>query len=240
MPVGAATAARVIAGSPIVRRNSWRRQDRSRASRRRVPRIERWAAREFGAAWKDRISVVSDESRLAQVQKGAAAVQAVHGRADEHLAHRRRDRHHERATQLRDRANARDRHSQGEGAAQRHILWQFLCESVAITGVGSVIGLLLGVAAAFSITAIMRRRGERADSGVAVVSTVRRGDRRVGDHRSDVRTVPGACARRGCRRSTRSTTSDRHQMHVDATRAADAWCIGVARHGHACGVATTC
>jgi putative ABC transport system permease protein len=42
------------------------------------------------------------------------------------------------------------------GAAQRDILWQFLSESVAITGVGSLIGLVLGVTAAFAITAIMR------------------------------------------------------------------------------------
>ena len=41
------------------------------------------------------------------------------------------------------------------GAAQKDILWQFLCESVAITGVGSLIGLLLGVGAAFTITALL-------------------------------------------------------------------------------------
>ncbi len=42
------------------------------------------------------------------------------------------------------------------GARRRDIVLQFLSESVAITGSGSLIGLLLGVAAAFGITAAMR------------------------------------------------------------------------------------
>ncbi|SOD03133.1 putative ABC transport system permease protein [bacterium JGI 053] len=42
------------------------------------------------------------------------------------------------------------------GARRRDIVLQFLSESVAITGSGSLIGLLLGVAAAFGITAGMR------------------------------------------------------------------------------------
>ena len=42
------------------------------------------------------------------------------------------------------------------GARNRDILAQFLAESVAITGVGAVIGVLLGLATAFSATAIMR------------------------------------------------------------------------------------
>src|SRR5206468_1233967 len=39
---------------------------------------------------------------------------------------------------------------------RRDIVLQFLSESVAITGSGSLLGLLLGVAAAFGITAAMR------------------------------------------------------------------------------------
>jgi putative ABC transport system permease protein len=42
------------------------------------------------------------------------------------------------------------------GARRRDIVLQFLSESVAITGSGSLLGLLLGVAAAFGITAAMR------------------------------------------------------------------------------------
>jgi putative ABC transport system permease protein len=42
------------------------------------------------------------------------------------------------------------------GARRRDIVLQFLSESVAITGSGSLIGLVIGVAAAFGITAAMR------------------------------------------------------------------------------------
>jgi putative ABC transport system permease protein len=42
------------------------------------------------------------------------------------------------------------------GARQRDILVQFLSESVAITGAGSVLGVLLGLAGAFGITAAIR------------------------------------------------------------------------------------
>lgn len=44
------------------------------------------------------------------------------------------------------------------GARQRDILTQFLAESVAISGVGSVIGVASGLAGAFAVTAIMRAK----------------------------------------------------------------------------------
>jgi putative ABC transport system permease protein len=44
------------------------------------------------------------------------------------------------------------------GARSRDILTQFLAESVAIAGAGSVIGLILGVSGAFAATAVMRAR----------------------------------------------------------------------------------
>ncbi|HEX9165729.1 MAG TPA: FtsX-like permease family protein, partial [Gemmatimonadales bacterium] len=46
------------------------------------------------------------------------------------------------------------------GARRRDVLLQFLAESVAITGLGSVVGVLLGLAGAFGVTAIMRARTE--------------------------------------------------------------------------------
>lgn len=46
------------------------------------------------------------------------------------------------------------------GARQRDILLQFLAESVAISGVGSVVGVLAGLAGAFGVTALMRARTE--------------------------------------------------------------------------------
>ena len=42
------------------------------------------------------------------------------------------------------------------GARRRDILIQFLAESVAITGVGSAVGILVGLGGAFGVTAIMR------------------------------------------------------------------------------------
>ena len=42
------------------------------------------------------------------------------------------------------------------GARGRDILLQFLAESVAITSVGSIIGMVLGLAGAFAATALMR------------------------------------------------------------------------------------
>lgn len=44
------------------------------------------------------------------------------------------------------------------GARQRDVLWQFLSESVVVTGLGSGIGLVVGFAGAVGITAIMRAR----------------------------------------------------------------------------------
>lgn len=118
--------------------------------------IERWAATHFGAGWKDRVNVVSDESRLAQIQKALLLFKLFMGALMSislivggigimnvllsSVIERTREIGIRKAT----------------GAAQRHILWQFLAESVAITGVGSLIGLVLGVGAAFAVTAIMR------------------------------------------------------------------------------------
>jgi putative ABC transport system permease protein len=120
-------------------------------------RIERWAARQYGSAWKDRLSIVSDESRLEQVAKGLflfklfmgalMSISLVVGGIG--IMNVLLSSVIERTREIGIRKAA--------GAEQRHILWQFLCESVAITGVGSLIGLLLGVGAAFAITAIMRR-----------------------------------------------------------------------------------
>jgi putative ABC transport system permease protein len=48
----------------------------------------------------------------------------------------------------------------GIGARQRDILLQFLAESVAISGVGSVIGVVAGLAGALGVTAVMRANTE--------------------------------------------------------------------------------
>jgi putative ABC transport system permease protein len=118
---------------------------------------EQWAAAQFGAGWRDRVSVVSDESRLEQATRGLLLFKIFMGALMSisllvggigimnvllsSVIERTREIGIRKAT----------------GAAQRDILWQFLGESVAITGVGSMIGLLLGITAAFTITAIMRK-----------------------------------------------------------------------------------
>ena len=119
--------------------------------------LERWAAEQFGKSWNDRVSIVTDESRVEQTRKALLIFKLFMGALMSislivggigimnvllsSVMERTREIGIRKAT----------------GAAQRHILWQFLCESVAITGVGSMIGLVIGVGAAFGITAIMRR-----------------------------------------------------------------------------------
>jgi putative ABC transport system permease protein len=46
------------------------------------------------------------------------------------------------------------------GARGRDILSQFLVESVAISGAGSAIGVVLGLAGAFGVTAIIRAKAD--------------------------------------------------------------------------------
>ncbi|HSR16395.1 MAG TPA: ABC transporter permease [Gemmatimonadales bacterium] len=46
------------------------------------------------------------------------------------------------------------------GARRRDIMTQFLAESIAITGVGSLAGILLGLGGAYAVTALMRARTE--------------------------------------------------------------------------------
>ncbi len=46
------------------------------------------------------------------------------------------------------------------GARSRDVMMQFLAESVAISGIGSGIGVVLGVSAAFGITAVVRAQSE--------------------------------------------------------------------------------
>jgi putative ABC transport system permease protein len=67
------------------------------------------------------------------------------------------------------------------GARHRDILVQFLAESVAITGVGSLAGVLLGLATGFGVAAFMRAQTEGANvqavftwssAGVAVAAAV--------------------------------------------------------------------
>lgn len=119
--------------------------------------VEDWAAASYGAAWKDRVTIAAQEARLEQITNalrlfklfvGAImSISLVVGGVGimnvllSSVIERTREIGIRKAT----------------GASQHDILWQFLVESVAITGVGSLIGLILGVLAALVITAVMRR-----------------------------------------------------------------------------------
>jgi putative ABC transport system permease protein len=122
---------------------------------------EGWAARRLGADWKDEASVAtSSPMRLDQARQGIRVFKMVMGAfagisllvgglgiMNVLLAAVT-----ERTREIGIRKAA--------GARQRDILIQFLSESVAITGAGSVIGVLLGLAGAFAATAVIRSASE--------------------------------------------------------------------------------
>ena len=118
---------------------------------------EGWAVRRLGAGWRDSVSIAtSSPMRLDQAQRGIRVFKMVMGAfagisllvgglgiMNVLLAAVT-----ERTREIGIRKAA--------GARQRDILIQFLAESVAITGAGSVLGVVLGLAGAFAITAAIR------------------------------------------------------------------------------------
>jgi putative ABC transport system permease protein len=118
--------------------------------------VERWVASRYGAGWKDRVSVANRAERVAQVQQGMLLFKLFMGAITgisllvggigvmnvllAAVAERTREIGVRRAV----------------GAARRHILAQFLAESVTISGVGSLAGIALGLASAYGITALIR------------------------------------------------------------------------------------
>jgi putative ABC transport system permease protein len=121
-------------------------------------RVERWLARRYGADWKDKMRVGTRAERLQQIQQGMLVFKILMGAITgisllvggigimnvllASVAERTREIGIRKAA----------------GARRRDILWQFLAESIAITGAGSVIGAAVGLAGAFGVTAIMRAR----------------------------------------------------------------------------------
>jgi len=118
--------------------------------------IEQWALDRFGRSWSDRLTVVANEMRVEQLERGLLLFKLFMGALMSislivggiGIMNVLLSSVIERTREIGIRKAA--------GAAHRHILWQFLSESVVITGVGSVIGLALGVGAAFIVTAVMR------------------------------------------------------------------------------------
>jgi putative ABC transport system permease protein len=120
-------------------------------------RVEEWLARRYGATWKERVGVSTNQARVEQAQQGMLLFKLFMGALtgisllvggigimNVLLASVI-----ERTREIGIRKAA--------GAQHRHILLQFLSESVTISGIGSMIGVALGVGAAFAVTAIMRR-----------------------------------------------------------------------------------
>jgi putative ABC transport system permease protein len=120
-------------------------------------RIEHWLAQRVGA-WRDRVSVSTNRMRVEQVEQGMLIFKLLMGALTgvslivggigimnvllASVVERTREIGIRKAT----------------GAQQRHILVQFLCESVAVSCAGSLLGVLLGLATSFGVSAVMRAR----------------------------------------------------------------------------------
>jgi putative ABC transport system permease protein len=121
-------------------------------------RVEGWLARRAGADWQDKVTIGTRAGRLAQVQQGMLVFKILMGAITgisllvggigimnvllASVVERTREIGIRKAT----------------GARRRDILWQFLVESIAITGAGSAVGGVVGLAGAFGVTAVMRAR----------------------------------------------------------------------------------
>lgn len=156
MPIGAARSALppALVGRPTTIAIKARRvEDVATIS----ARVEEWLAGRYGPAWKERVSVATNQARVEQAQEGMLVFKIFMGALtgisllvggigimNVLLASVI-----ERTREIGIRKAA--------GAQHRHILLQFLSESVTISGVGSMIGVALGAGGAFAVTAIMRR-----------------------------------------------------------------------------------
>jgi putative ABC transport system permease protein len=156
MPLAAAVEASAgdFGGRPPALAVKVARVEESTETRRR---IEQWLTRRYGA-WQDRVDVSTNRSRVEQVEQGMLIFKLLMGALTgisllvggigimnvllASVVERTREIGIRKAT----------------GAQQRHILVQFLCESVAISAAGSLFGVVLGLATSFGVSAIMRAR----------------------------------------------------------------------------------
>jgi putative ABC transport system permease protein len=133
---------------------------------------ERWLAGRFGPEWAKRVTVANRSERVAQAQQAMLIFKLVMGAITgisllvggigvmnvllAAVAERTREIGIRRAV----------------GAARRHILAQFLAESVTISGAGSLVGIVLGLVGAYGITAIIRANSQAEMYAGVSVSTV--------------------------------------------------------------------
>jgi len=119
--------------------------------------IEQWLTRRVGA-WQGRVDVTTNRSRVEQVEQGMLVFKLLMGAITgvsllvggigimnvllASVVERTREIGIRKAT----------------GAQQRHILVQFLCESVAISTAGSLFGVVLGLATSYGVAAVIRVR----------------------------------------------------------------------------------
>ena len=119
--------------------------------------VQKWLAA-GDTAWAQRVDVITNEYRVAQVQQGLLLFKLLMGALTgisllvggvgimnvllASVAERTREIGIRRAT----------------GARRREVMMQFLSESVAISGAGAVVGAGVGVGAAYAVTAFMRMR----------------------------------------------------------------------------------
>lgn len=119
-------------------------------------RLERFLEQRFGAQWKTRVALVSNQSRVDQARQGMLLFKLFMGALTgisllvggvgimnvmlASVTERTREIGIRKAT----------------GARQNQVLAQFLTESVVICALGSLIGIALGVGGAFAVTGIMR------------------------------------------------------------------------------------
>jgi putative ABC transport system permease protein len=141
-----------------------------------VPRlragVERWLARRYGPAWKERVAVANRANRVAQVQQGMLLFKLFMGAITgislivggigvmnvllSAVAERTREIGVRRAV----------------GAARRDILVQFLAEAVTISVIGSIAGIVLGLVGSYGITAVIRANSQAKMYAGVSLSTI--------------------------------------------------------------------
>ena len=178
MPVGAAESARAAGWGDRVPTMIVRAEKVEDATAARL-RVEEWLTRRFGV-WQGRVEVSTNRARVEQVEQGMLVFKLLMGAITgvsllvggigimnvllASVVERTREIGIRKAT----------------GAQQRHILVQFLCESVAISAAGSLLGVALGLATSFGVSAVMRAQTNApvyawvspSTIGVAVLASV--------------------------------------------------------------------